>query len=248
MSSYECQALINNLRRLPNEILFKILYLCSREYLPENLIHDNYFMRRWYQEYYPTYYQLWKKEKGIQYVVEGRKLIKKINGITISHYDLPHIDKDNDRDNNEDDNVEIYNSNKYNICKYENGVMLVFNNYQIVHNDSINHNQGRDIYIRSLDKRLLVKKRRQQPYWLWVRISIIYDLDTEQVLHVAIFAPVIFIRLKYLRDGVDFVEGAQIKKIPATQQNLKDIVDSFPLIRDMIKTEPLDKFYFYSLY
>lgn len=62
-----CLSLARNLKRLPNEILFLILYQCPKEYLPTVLLKDNYFMNRWYREYYHHHYEKWKKDNNIKY-------------------------------------------------------------------------------------------------------------------------------------------------------------------------------------
>lgn len=69
ITTNQCEGIVSLLKRLPNELLFRIFFILPHSYLPDVLLQNNYFMNRWYKTYYPHHYNQWKRENNINWRV-----------------------------------------------------------------------------------------------------------------------------------------------------------------------------------
>lgn len=90
------ESIVNLLKKLPNEILFRIFYQLHHSYLPTPLIQDNYFMQHWYKNFYHYHYQRWKIDNDVYWkflsINGGNKIIKYVNSKYVSTYLFKFID------------------------------------------------------------------------------------------------------------------------------------------------------------
>lgn len=231
-SQSRCEQIVSLLKKLPNEILFNIFFQCPKDYLPNVLLKNNYFMNRWYREYYPYYYEEWKKRQNIKYCIEGDKLVKKINNQLVDSWSLPtgaHFQR------------EYYGSQRFSYTKGMSNICLYISNqeepfcYYYIDNDNV----------YTITKFVSVRNKT-------VKITFVHDLDNDELLYIGIlilyrkFIPMSSIECR--RHGLifppEYYQYSKVKKIKATRMNMKDIIQACPKI---LEVATMKKIHLYSL-
>lgn len=218
-----CLQIVAMLRRLPNEILFKIFYQCPKEYLPDALLNDNYFMNCWYREYYPYWYKQWKKANKIVYRTEkgafNGRLVKRINGEMRGEWELACISSDN---------LELYKSINDEISILDD--MVYFTN--IKHLRGLQYHIGDDFYVH---EKLTVTNNK------CLQLVYFHDLDSENLLNMSILTPPCDSSYTvYSRKGIE-INHDGLQKVTTTKDNLVSIFGKLSLEMEGMIDQYIDK-------
>lgn len=155
-----------------------------KEYLPDSLLHDNYFMNQWYKNYYPHYYERWKRDNSIEYKEEGDFLVKKVNNVIEKQWHSPICSLQYLQDKTliyESNNYFIQDIYHYSLFDQRSGFCYEYwtnNLYNIYSREVIDN--GIDRYEQSFDN---VDYYRNNDY---ISIISVHGLDSEEMLFLVI--------------------------------------------------------------
>lgn len=215
MENKRCLQIATILKRLPNEVLFNIFSRCPREYLVESLLKDRYFMKQWYQTYYPYHYCEWKRQKGIKYYSDAGILVKMVDNKIIDTWYSPNHDLHVN---------EVYTGN-YNINKTFSTTSIELKNGCYYY-----YEDGEDIYLK-----LYIEIMNGN----LVKATLVYDLETDELLYITIFTLLTFATYKHTREGLIFISNdldnnehdqniVMIQQMTKSYEDLGGIIDFFP--------------------